>query len=299
MEEIDSEQPLDRLRSRSAEQRWKTLKQETLPAAPRPESSSSPSPTALPSLEEFPEFNANSARPAESRPEIPTLDDTSARPAASELPTLPNFESEPVLPTPRTPQAAPRRDPFAPPVPVARSRAARRRQAAEQEELTLGPLRPLDQIMPYHDYESVRPDLKLDPDDLPPDIDVNRVPVDAVLTDLPTSELAPRLTPDTVFSWEASNIWHNPLYFEDPTVERYGHTGPPVLQPLYSITRLGVQLVGLPYQMTIDPVRKRRYILGWYQPGDYVPHKFYQVPLNLKAAAVQAGAVAAGVVILP
>jgi hypothetical protein len=92
-----------------------------------------------------------------------------------------------------------------------------------------------------------------------------------------------------VFNWEATNLYHNPLYFEDPALERYGHTHHELVQPFVSAGRLGVQLLGLPYQMTIDPVHKKMYALGWYRPGECAPYKHYQVPLNCHAAAVQAG----------
>ena len=50
-----------------------------------------------------------------------------------------------------------------------------------------------------------------------------------------------------------------------------------------------MQLVGLPYQMTIDPVYRRRYSLGWYRPGECAPKLHYQIPFSTRAAAVQAG----------
>ena len=43
------------------------------------------------------------------------------------------------------------------------------------------------------------------------------------------------------------------------------------------------------YQMSIDPPWKKRYALGWYRPGQYVPYKYYQVPWNTQAAITEAG----------
>jgi len=93
----------------------------------------------------------------------------------------------------------------------------------------------------------------------------------------------------TVFNWEASNLYHNPLYFEDAPLERYGHTHHEIVQPFVSAGKFGVQLLGLPYQMTIDPICKRMYALGWYRPGDRAPYKHYQIPWNTHAAAVEGG----------
>jgi hypothetical protein len=44
--------------------------------------------------------------------------------------------------------------------------------------------------------------------------------------------------------------------------------------------------------MTIDPIAKKRYALGWFRPGQYVPYKYYQVPWNTEAAVVEAGVIA-------
>ena len=93
--------------------------------------------------------------------------------------------------------------------------------------------------------------------------------------------------PLTVMQWAPTNFWHHPLYFEDPTLERYGHTYHPVVQPFASTGRFFGQLVGLPYQMTLHPMHAREYTLGWYRPGEWAPKKTYQVPFNQEAATIQ------------
>jgi hypothetical protein len=99
----------------------------------------------------------------------------------------------------------------------------------------------------------------------------------------------PRVFADTVFAWHPSNFHHYPLYFEDVALERYGHTYHPLVQPFVSIGRFSGQLVMLPYQMTLDPINKEVYALGYYRPGDCAPKLRYQVPWNGKAAAVEVG----------
>jgi hypothetical protein len=100
-----------------------------------------------------------------------------------------------------------------------------------------------------------------------------------------------------MYMWEASQLFSNPLYFEDPALERYGHSHHKLLQPFVSAGRFSTQLIGLPYQMTIDPICKKMYSLGWYRPGECAPHKHYQIPLNAKAAVVQ-GSVVTGLIFL-
>lgn len=94
------------------------------------------------------------------------------------------------------------------------------------------------------------------------------------------------------YCWEPTNLYAYPLYFEDHCLERYGHTRHYLIQPPFSVMLFCAQFVGLPYQMTIDPVFKKRYALGWYRPGQFVPYKYYQVPWNTEAALVEAGVLA-------
>lgn len=97
--------------------------------------------------------------------------------------------------------------------------------------------------------------------------------------------------PRSDYCWEAPNLWHYPLYFEDYALERYGHTRHYLIQPFISCPYFMFQLGLMPYQMTIDPAYKKRYTLGLYRPGEYVPRLYYQLPWNWEAALVQAGTV--------
>ena len=101
-----------------------------------------------------------------------------------------------------------------------------------------------------------------------------------------------RSFPDMGTNWLAMDLWYNPLYTQDVTLERYGHTRNRFVQPFFSIAKLGVQVVGIPYQMVLHPPCSRVYPLGYYRPGDCVPYLYYQIPLNLQAAAVEAGVIA-------
>jgi hypothetical protein len=103
-----------------------------------------------------------------------------------------------------------------------------------------------------------------------------------------------RVFPWSDYQWEASNLWYYPLYFEDVPLERYGHSRPFLIQPFFSAAKFAVQAVGLPYQATIDPIRKCKYPLGYYRIGDCVPYKYYQIPWNTEAALVEAGFVVGG-----
>ena len=108
-----------------------------------------------------------------------------------------------------------------------------------------------------------------------------------------------RQSSPAVLQWAPTNLYHYPLYFEDPALERYGHTYHPIVQPFASAGRFATQLVGIPYQMTLHPVHSREYTLGYYRPGECAPKKHYQIPFNEEAAIMQAAAMAGFFLIFP
>jgi hypothetical protein len=101
----------------------------------------------------------------------------------------------------------------------------------------------------------------------------------------------PRDFAHITYCWEPTNLYHNPIYFEDVPLERYGHTRHFLIQPLFSVPKFALQLFGLPYQMSLYPMCDRQYSLGYYRPGECVPYKCYQIPLNAKAAVVETGVI--------
>ena len=108
-----------------------------------------------------------------------------------------------------------------------------------------------------------------------------------------------RQSSPAVLQWAPTNLYYHPLYFEDPSLERYGHTYHPVVQPFASAGRFATQLAGLPYQMALHPVHSREYSLGYYRPGECAPKKHYQIPFNEEAALVQAAAMVGFFLIFP
>lgn len=116
---------------------------------------------------------------------------------------------------------------------------------------------------------------------------------------LDNGEYVARQSSPMVMQWAPTNLYHYPLYFEDPALERYGHTYHPLIQPFASTGRFATQLVGLPYQMTLHPVHAHEYTLGWYRPGDFAPKKLYQIPFNEEAALMQAAVIAGMILIFP
>ena len=169
---------------------------------------------------------------------------------------------------------------------------------AEQAK-TPAQLPKVTQIMPFLDYE---PDPKVAaedpcrnlcprPDGAPCKTPDGKGPECPNEIQLSSGPFEPRVFPASTYTWQASNIFYQPLYFEDPDLERYGHAYPFFIQPIVSSVRFATQAVGLPYQMTIDPPCCRVYPLGFYRPGECAPKLIYQIPWNTEAAAVEAGAI--------
>ncbi len=95
-----------------------------------------------------------------------------------------------------------------------------------------------------------------------------------------------------------------PLYFQDPMLERYGHSveqyfGPlgrymayPVdhhtettqrqqmVQPFFSVGLFCWQIATWPYALVMDPPWEAQYDLGYWRPGDKIPTDLYYQPLH-------------------
>jgi hypothetical protein len=102
--------------------------------------------------------------------------------------------------------------------------------------------------------------------------------------------------------WSAAATCHLPLYFQDASLERYGHSteqffGPlgkhltyplddprqsnqrnQVMQPFFSIGLFAAQIALWPYNLVMDPPWEAEYDLGYYRPGDLVPNDVYYLP---------------------
>ena len=122
------------------------------------------------------------------------------------------------------------------------------------------------------------------------------VPVTCPLGD---QGFAPRLYVDSTFTWKASGACNKPLYFEDVSLERYGHEWGPVVQPVVSTVRFFGDLAVLPYKMGIHPPNECQHPLGYYRPGTCAPWSLKAVPLSMRGAATQAAFVTGTVFALP
>ena len=142
-------------------------------------------------------------------------------------------------------------------------------------------------------------------------LDISRAPSPAearTIKAIPVPEdwvpLPPRTWSPQRKYWAAAATCHLPLYFQDPVLERYGHSveqfvGPigrfltypvddptqstqrnQILQPFFSAGLFGLQIAALPYNVLMDPPWEAQYDLGYYRPGDLIPTDTYWLPLH-------------------
>jgi len=142
-------------------------------------------------------------------------------------------------------------------------------------------------------------------------LDISRAPSPAEarpIRAIPVPEdwvaLAPRAWSPQRKYWAAAATCHLPLYFQDPVLERYGHSveqfvGPmgrfltypvddptqstqrnQIIQPFFSAGLFALQIAAWPYNLIMDPPWEAQYDLGYYRPGDNIPTDTYWLPLH-------------------
>ncbi|WP_165227838.1 hypothetical protein [Aquisphaera insulae] len=127
---------------------------------------------------------------------------------------------------------------------------------------------------------------------------IRAIPVPEDFTELGKREWSPQRK-----YWAAAATCHLPLYFQDPMLERYGHSAEtyfgragrfltyPVddprqttqrnqlIQPGFSVGLMAWQIMTLPYALVVDPPWEAQYDLGYWRPGDKIPTDMYYQPL--------------------
>ncbi len=93
-------------------------------------------------------------------------------------------------------------------------------------------------------------------------------------------------------AWVPGGFWRQPLYFEDPMLERHGHQRYPAAQPLVSATRFYGTFLVLPYLVTLKRPLEDVHTLGAYRPGSPAPMLRYRA--HYDPAAIRNEIIAAG-----
>ena len=81
---------------------------------------------------------------------------------------------------------------------------------------------------------------------------------------------------------------HKPLYSRNRSLERYGHSRGPIIDPLFSAAHFFVCVPLLPYSMGVEPPHECIYSLGYYRSGDCAPWIVDGFPISLRGLALNA-----------
>lgn len=106
-----------------------------------------------------------------------------------------------------------------------------------------------------------------------------------------------RCWPMFAYQWNATCFCHQPLYFEEINLERYGYQcgdrccccSECCLQPAASAAHFFGTVLVLPYCMAVDCPGDCVYTLGHYRPGDCNPWRWHWPPCDPLAAAAEGG----------
>ncbi|WP_339728230.1 hypothetical protein [uncultured Gimesia sp.] len=121
------------------------------------------------------------------------------------------------------------------------------------------------------------------------------------LEKLPTRQVVMGETRNWALStkeWEAPGIAYNPLYFEEPYLERYGYNYG-ALQPFLSAGRFFGRIPALPYMIGAYPMDECRYPLGYARPGDCPPYQVEKLPLSARGVLFESLTVTGLVFLIP
>jgi hypothetical protein len=133
------------------------------------------------------------------------------------------------------------------------------------------------------------------PGEVPPDVAAHKF---AQAGQIPQPMGACRPWQPSVFWWEAPAFCHQPLYFEEINLERYGYSCG-VAQPFVSAAHFFGTVPAMPYLMTVDKPRECVYTLGHYLPGSCAPYHTYCPPPSLKAGLAEAAVITGLIFVLP
>lgn len=90
--------------------------------------------------------------------------------------------------------------------------------------------------------------------------------------------VATRDWPTFNYQWNATSFCHQPLYFEEINLERYGYGCSPCLQPAVSAAHFFATVPALPYCLAATCPTECIYTLGYYRPGSCPPRQINYPP---------------------
>ncbi len=115
---------------------------------------------------------------------------------------------------------------------------------------------------------------------LPEDMVAGRLPTPIAL---PTGTTRANPPLAETKAWVPGGFCHQPLYWENPMLERHGHQTHPMLQPAISGARFYGTFLVLPYLATLRDPLADVHTLGAYRPGSPAPALRYRAHYDSRA----------------
>ncbi len=132
-----------------------------------------------------------------------------------------------------------------------------------------------------------------------------RLPADSSADLLPAASREPVPAKPTrgwgyiALNWVPSEIVHQPLYFDDQPLERYGQTVCPAVQPVLSGARFFGTFPIMPYKIGLDRTHDQVSTAGYVRAGRCAPPICERIPLELDASLFESGAWVGFIFLLP
>jgi hypothetical protein len=108
-----------------------------------------------------------------------------------------------------------------------------------------------------------------------------------------------RSWPTYCYQWDATCLYHRPLYFEEINLERYGYGCGCCLQPAASAAHFFATVPALPYCIAVECPHECVYTLGHYRPGSCPPWRWHWPPCDWLAASSEAGVLTGMIFLIP
>lgn len=108
-----------------------------------------------------------------------------------------------------------------------------------------------------------------------------------------------RSTAYRTVNWLPTNFFHQPLYFDDMPLERYGQSVCPHWQPVASGLRFFLTVPAVPYKIGLDRPYDCVTTLGLYRPGVCAPCVRERYPIEADATLFEAATALGFVFLLP
>ncbi len=134
-----------------------------------------------------------------------------------------------------------------------------------------------------------------DADVLPSNRPVNRMPSPETISMTGQGEVQNWQTASPMSSVSA----HQPLYFEDVNLERYGTSRNKHCQPIISGARFCFDAASLPYQMTLQPPRMKHRYPHAFEAGRFCRRESTSLPWDRDASLAEAVAILGLIALIP